>query len=205
MNTKTNTKTTMHDRISAFADGELPHAQIDAVMKDLATPEGRAAWEAYHHAGDVMRSDDMDVALSPGFSARMAARLDAEPTVLAPPPAVPADTGQQASRFCLRRFAAPALGAAAVAALAFILTPSVLKSLNMTPDSQVQAVASATSASISHASVIATAAPASAGGAMSLRASDLDAYVQAHQPASPAVDGAAHFVSPVVPGSSAAK
>jgi sigma-E factor negative regulatory protein RseA len=199
-------KTTMHDKISAFADGELPHAQVDAVMKDLATPEGRAAWEAYHHAGDVMRSDDMDVALSPGFSARMAARLDAEPTVLAPPSAVPVDTGQQAaSRFCLRRFAAPALGAAAVAALAFILTPSVLKSLNVAPADQVQAVASAASASVSHASVIAAAAPASAGGAIALRASDLDAYVQAHQPASPAVDGAAQFVSPDVPGSTAAK
>ncbi|MDO8301371.1 sigma-E factor negative regulatory protein [Lacisediminimonas sp.] len=199
-----NTKTTMHDRISAFADGELPDAQVDAVMKDLATPEGRAAWEAYHHAADVMRSEDMDVALSPGFSARMAARLDAEPTVLAPPPAVAADTGKQASRFCWRRFAAPALGAAAVAALAFILTPPGLKSLHNEPAGPVQAVATA-SQSISHASVIAAAAPAGAGGAIALRASDLEAYVQAHQPASPAVDGAAQFASPIVPDSSAAK
>ena len=195
----------MHDRISAFADGELPDAQIEAVMKDLATPEGRAAWDAYHHAGDVMRSDEMDVALSAGFSARLAARLEAEPTALAPPP-VAVDAGQKESQRSWHRLAWPALGAAAVAAVAFLITPSLLNNWRDQPAAPVQARAStAASQAISHASVIASIAPASVGGAISLRAADLDSYIQAHQPVSPAVDGAARFVSPVAPDSPSAK
>ncbi len=199
-----NTKMTMHDRISAFADGELPEAQVEAVMKDLATPEGRAAWDVYHRAGDVLRSEDMDIALSAGFAARMAARLDAEPTVLAPLPTAQASVGP-AHPHPWHRLALPALGAAAVAGLAFVITPSVLNSLRDKPALPAQAAtATAAAPAISHASVIASVAPASVGGAISLRSADLDPYVQAHQPVSPAVDGAAQFVSPVAPGSTTA-
>lgn len=196
-----NTKTSMHARISAFADGELSDAEIEDVLKDLKTPEGRAAWDAYHQVGDMIRSDDMDVPLSVGFSARMAARLEAEPTVLAP--AASPEAKKQASP--VRRFAVPAFAAAAVAALAFILTPPVLKSLKDNPSVRQDSVVAAASQSISHASVIAAAAPAAAGGAIVLRASELDQYVQAHQRISPAVDGAAQFAGPAAFAGSSAK
>ena len=42
------------------------------------------AWEDYHRIGEVLRSEEMDVSLSAGFSARMAALLDAEPAIVAP-------------------------------------------------------------------------------------------------------------------------
>ncbi|MDB5796656.1 MAG: histidine kinase [Paucimonas sp.] len=182
----------MHSRISAFADGELAESEVDAVLRDLQTSEGRAAWDAYHQIGDLARSEDMDVPLSPGFAARMAARLEAEPTVLAPAavPAVPSAPAKASSP--ARRIAVPAFAAAAVAALAFVLTPPVLQALKASGDTVVAAAspsAAQTSAATSHASVIAAVAPAVASPGV-LRAADLDEYVLAHQRLSPVLDEA---------------
>jgi len=72
----------MKTRISAFVDGELPAHEVDAVLAALRE-EGDAhdCWRTYHLISDAMR--DLK-AFSPGFSARVAERLEAEPTVLAP-------------------------------------------------------------------------------------------------------------------------
>ena len=180
-----NTKTNMQDRISAFADGELPEAEIEAVLRDLETPEGRACWDAYHHAGDVMRSDDMDVPLSAGFAARMSERLASEPVILAPAAAVAVARQQGA----LRRFAGPTFAAAAVAALAFVVTPPVLKLLNENP---AEAVVAAASQTVSHGSAMGEAAIQS-DAAASLRADDLNQYLQAHQRLSPSFDSALRY------------
>jgi sigma-E factor negative regulatory protein RseA len=72
----------MKDAISALMDGELDDKSaalaIDALRRD---GEALEAWRTYHVASDAMRDTRF---LSEGFGARLAARLTAEPTVLAP-------------------------------------------------------------------------------------------------------------------------
>jgi sigma-E factor negative regulatory protein RseA len=73
----------MGDQISRFMDGELEGAEVDAALRELRRQEGVATWVCYHVIGDSLRRCG---APTPGFGARFAARLDAEPTVLAPKP-----------------------------------------------------------------------------------------------------------------------
>src|SRR5262245_31541559 len=72
----------MKDRISALMDGEVDDksaAQVlDALGKDR---EALETWRTYHVIGDALRGGPM---LSEGFTAKVAQRLAAEPTVLAP-------------------------------------------------------------------------------------------------------------------------
>jgi sigma-E factor negative regulatory protein RseA len=72
----------MKEKISALMDGELADREaahaIDA-LKDGG--DARDTWRAYHLISDAMRDTRL---LAPGFAARVAARLEKEPTVLAP-------------------------------------------------------------------------------------------------------------------------
>lgn len=68
----------LHENISALADGELAQSEQELAFAALETVEGRAAWQAYHLVGDVLR-DSAQGALSSGFRAALAARLDNEP------------------------------------------------------------------------------------------------------------------------------
>jgi len=77
------THKTLHEHISALADGELSDSERELALAALETPEGQAAWRAYHLTGDVLRSSS-DGELSDGFSARLAAALAAEPAHAAP-------------------------------------------------------------------------------------------------------------------------
>jgi sigma-E factor negative regulatory protein RseA len=72
----------MNDRISALMDGELEDKSA-AEMIDWLGRDGDAlrVWRAYHLISDAMRDSRM---LSEGFTARVAARLSAEPALLAP-------------------------------------------------------------------------------------------------------------------------
>src|SRR5438046_3134556 len=72
----------MKDKISALMDGELDEKSA-AEMIDWLHSDGQAlqAWRAYHLISDAMRDSCM---LSDGFAARVAARLSAEPALLAP-------------------------------------------------------------------------------------------------------------------------
>ena len=72
----------MKDRISQLMDGELDDRSAADMIKTCAQGgEALEAWRAYHLISDAMRDSRV---LSAGFSAAMAARLAAEPTVLAP-------------------------------------------------------------------------------------------------------------------------
>ena len=72
----------MKSKISALMDGELERHEAAALLDALrAEGEMRDAWRTYHLIGDAMHDTRM---LSPGFAGRVAARLAAEPTVLAP-------------------------------------------------------------------------------------------------------------------------
>jgi sigma-E factor negative regulatory protein RseA len=177
-----NTNTSMQARISAFVDGESSPTEIEAVLRELQTPAGRLAWDDYHRIGELARSKDMAVSMSDGFAARMAARLEAEPTVLAPAAAKRATAPAVTPA---RRYAAPAMAAVAMAALAFVVTPPILKSMQGQPETAAPAVvASSVRPAISHASVIAAATPVATSSAT---LHDVDAYVLAHQRLSPAV------------------
>lgn len=71
----------MKDRISQLMDGELGPQDTEAALGALRRdPEAADAWRTYHLLSDAMRDTPL---LSAGFAARFAARLAAEPTVLA--------------------------------------------------------------------------------------------------------------------------
>ncbi|MHA4866619.1 sigma-E factor negative regulatory protein [Duganella sp. PWIR1] len=72
------TQKRLHEHISALADGELPDSERELALAALGTPEGRAAWRAYHLTGDVLRSTPGGE-LSDGFGVRLATALAAEP------------------------------------------------------------------------------------------------------------------------------
>ncbi|MBO9535938.1 sigma-E factor negative regulatory protein [Herbaspirillum sp.] len=131
-------KVTTRERISTLADGELSSEEMTIALAALrSSQDGCEAWEVYHQIGDVLRSEDMGISLSAGFSARMSALLDAEPAIVAPqvamaePPAAetaaqPAANGDhRALRPRSRhRFLLPgAAAAAAVVAAVFVAMP----------------------------------------------------------------------------------
>jgi sigma-E factor negative regulatory protein RseA len=72
----------MKDRISQLMDGELDErSAADAIKACGQGAEALQTWRTYHLISDAMRDSRV---LSAGFSMRLAERLEAEPTVLAP-------------------------------------------------------------------------------------------------------------------------
>ncbi len=71
----------MRQEISRLMDGDLEGAEADAAFGELKRGDGLEHWACYHIIGDVLRRNGYPTA---GFASRFAARLDAEPTVLAP-------------------------------------------------------------------------------------------------------------------------
>ena len=69
------------EEISLLMDGELDAHGVDGVCAGLHESRCVATWVCYHVIGDALRGS---FASAPGFSARFAERLAAEPTVLAP-------------------------------------------------------------------------------------------------------------------------
>ena len=70
------------EEISLLMDGELEAERIDGVCAGLRESRCLAMWVCYHVIGDTLRGSN---AVMPGFAARFAGKLAAEPTVLAPP------------------------------------------------------------------------------------------------------------------------
>lgn len=84
----------IREYISAFADGELTDADLELALAAMREDDGRRTWEIYHQIGDTLRSEPASIELSPGFAARLAEKLAAEPIPLrrgAARPATPAD------------------------------------------------------------------------------------------------------------------
>lgn len=71
------TQKRLHENISALADGELPHSELELAFAALDTADGQAAWRAYHLTGDILR-EQASGNLSDGFGAALAARLAEE-------------------------------------------------------------------------------------------------------------------------------
>lgn len=79
----------MNENISRLMDGELDPSELDGVCAGLRQPDVMTTWTCYHVIGETLRGTP---ALAVVSSARFAARLAAEPTVLAPRPR-PASSG----------------------------------------------------------------------------------------------------------------
>jgi sigma-E factor negative regulatory protein RseA len=73
----------MREQISRLMDGDLDDVEADSAFRELKQPDGVDVWVCYHVIGDTLRRSGGP---TPGFASRFAARLDAEPTVLAPLP-----------------------------------------------------------------------------------------------------------------------
>ena len=73
----------MREQISRLMDGDLDGAEAEAAFRELKGVDGLERWTCYHIIGDVLRRNGAPTA---GFASRFAARLEAEPTVLAPRP-----------------------------------------------------------------------------------------------------------------------
>ncbi|SEJ17516.1 MULTISPECIES: sigma-E factor negative regulatory protein [unclassified Variovorax] len=82
---------TVREQVSALADGHLQgEAFAQAIEAVCAEGEARAAWQALHVAGDVLRSGShAPCSDTSAFLTRFQQRLAAEPVVIAPAP-VPA-------------------------------------------------------------------------------------------------------------------
>ena len=165
-------------QISAFADGELPNDEVPAVMAVLRATERTADWDIYHQIGDVLRSETMAAPLSARFTENLAARLAAEPPLLAPKPRL-------VDRL---RPAWPVAAAAMAAALTgFVIAPQFMRT-----DAPKSAIVTAAE-SVSHSSVIAkTDIPASSDDTYVL-----NDYIRIHHSSHPSLYGPAQLVRPV--------
>lgn len=124
------------ERISALVDGEFDSDELAALL-DEADTSGRPLWDDYHLIGDALRSDELTLPRSESaFMAAFAARLDAEPHLLAPTALADAQaSAAQAARSAgarvtrinpflrVRRVLPTAAAAAAVAALSWVVVP----------------------------------------------------------------------------------
>ena len=105
------------DKISALMDGELDARQAhDQFVRLKQDGELVECWQAFHVIGDSMRGDRV---LSPEFNRRMAERLTAEPTVLAPQRSM---TPKRVMTYALSA-AASVAGVALVGWVAFVSNP----------------------------------------------------------------------------------
>jgi sigma-E factor negative regulatory protein RseA len=166
----------MKENLSAWMDSELPGAQSGQLLPQLKSNAGlRGSWDSYHLIGDTLRG-----AHGPDLCAKICARLEAEPTVLAPRRRDMADKSQ---RFALSAVAI----AAAVAFVSWVAFPGMQEGA---PQSA--------SAPPAVPEVKQAAAPAAAG---------IKDYLLAHQRYSPssAMQGVAPYVRTVAEERSAAR
>jgi sigma-E factor negative regulatory protein RseA len=70
------------EEVSQLMDGELDAQRVEHACHGLRETASMETWICYHVVGDTLRGCG---GLSPGFAERFAARLGAEPTLLAPP------------------------------------------------------------------------------------------------------------------------
>ncbi|VVD99003.1 sigma-E factor negative regulatory protein [Pandoraea fibrosis] len=217
------------ERISALMDGEFDPDELAALL-DEADTSGRPLWDDYHLIGDALRSDELTLPRSESaFMASFAARLDAEPHLLAPAALADAQAstaqgaktaGSRVTRINpflrVRRVLPTAAAAAAVAALSWVVVPRLQDHPAGGAQTQVlaQSAAPATTAGGSSLTRVALSqqpqAAVAANGASAgvpndlivLRDARLDQYLAAHQQYAPTPIG--QSVSPYMRASAQA-
>ncbi|MGC7405243.1 sigma-E factor negative regulatory protein [Pandoraea pneumonica] len=202
------------ERISALVDGEFDPDELAALL-DEADTSGRPLWDDYHLIGDALRSDELTLPRSESaFMASFAARLEAEPHLLAPAALADAQAsaaqtaGNAGSRITrinpflrVRRVLPTAAAAAAVAALSWVVVPRLQDhpAGGAQPQVLAQTATPATAAGGSNLTRVtltqqpqAVAAAANGAGPndlIVLRDARLDQYLAAHQQYAPAPIG----------------
>jgi sigma-E factor negative regulatory protein RseA len=201
----------MREEISAFADGELARHRWDDVAKKLRQPAEQDCWALYHQIGDALRSDDTATTLSAGFSARLAARLDLEPAIIARPP----DAATSIPQVMVSPIGEPALkanagrwiggrklivpGLAAAAAVAYLGLPHLMVANNSFDSGRPVERAMQAARPGDMAQKLSGLMVAQNGGAVPpervevLRDSRMDEYLLAHQQFSPSLYSSAQF------------
>ncbi len=213
--------TTQYQSISSLLDGELNDTAFELTLASLGEAGnvgGRKTWEIYHQIGDVLRSDDLAMTLSPDFSSRLSALLDAEPVVMAPksahverlPDAVPELAGHRHSvKPGIARYVATG-SLAAAAAVAFFMAPQIMslsgdQSGSGGPNGSIMQLTKAVQPGSGIGQLetiqVATAVNGSDVSARSanqiemLRDPRLDSYLLAHQKFSPSMASGAQYVT----------
>ena len=165
------------ERLSAVVDGEWG-AEPGHIGEFLAQLSGadRAVWSEYHLIGDTLRSDELAVhpVASGNFLRGFAARLEAEPHVLAPT-AASATPRASALRTMKRRLIPGLAVAAAAATLSWIVLPQ-LQRADAPHAVQTAAVAPRQDATLQVAAVGGSGADGNI-----IRDARLDQYLEAHQ------------------------
>ncbi|HYD78438.1 MAG TPA: sigma-E factor negative regulatory protein [Paucimonas sp.] len=193
-----NTKNTMHEQISAFADGEADESQIDIALAALRTPEGKTAWEDYHRIGDALRSDDMAFPMSADFSSKLMRRLEDEPPIVAAPRREQAEQPVHVidvhGASSAKRFMLPGMAAAVMAVLTVVVAQQWLGGVKGSSGVDGPAVGVVTMASAPATTSVAAGAAASTHKERDLvRDPGIDEYLLAHQRFSPSVYSTAQY------------
>ncbi len=124
------------EMLSAFMDSE---AELPVEL--LASAAAREQWATYHLIGDVLRSEELAFHVSPAFSQRLAAALEAEPHIVA--------ARRRPALRVVTRYALPGVAlAAAVAAVTWMAQPLIAPGGHTLQASSSQAEGTFTAASL---------------------------------------------------------
>lgn len=193
----------MKSKISAMMDGELDSGELNEPLTALgADAEARESWRTYHLISDALRETRL---LSGGFAQQVAARLAAEPTVVAPGRLAPRPQG---ARWVALSAAASVAAIALVGWLAFVpqQEPGSVPQLARAPQPAAQPATMAQPAAVAQSaggsqlvSVTQPAAVAQKEAAQVPPPSAADDYLLAHQTYSPrnSLQGVAPYVRTV--------
>ena len=162
------------ERISAFMDGESAHTETQTSIQRLKQDdECNETWATFHLIGDTMRGDPL---LRGDFMARLHARMEQEPTQLAP-------------RMTWRKTASYALSAAASLSAIAVVVALTFADNPLRPQAPIAAAPPGQSTLLAQVERPARPRPAVAPG-------KVNEYLLAHQEYSPstALQGVAPYV-----------
>jgi len=203
-------ESTRLEKISVLLDGEIDDAEMDAVLANLLTEEGKEAWAMYHQVGDVLRSEDLAMPMSRDFSTRFAARFADEPVFLPSQAALKKQSlfaqGRQYFRFYML-----VASATAAALFAFFIAPQwVLPGHEVMTQAQSEKARDMAKIQLASASTpsnhdslqhndadkdVKKQQDRKVAQVEMLRNPDLDSYLIAHQRFSPAISNGAQYVT----------
>jgi sigma-E factor negative regulatory protein RseA len=202
-----NTPSKQQEQLSSLFDGELEHAELIALLASIKSEQGTELeqnWTEYAQISDALHSDELNLQLSDGFSARFSARLQQEPTIIAPAQLNVAS--EKSASFWLSNKFKVATGLAAVSVFAFVMSNqmgshSMMPNLNSSQMAQQTTASDVQQVNANFDSVNPTLtanandfAPKMETQVEMLRDPSLDNYLMAHQKASPSLDNAGRYI-----------
>lgn len=183
------------ERVSALMDGELDRDEAARLMRSMSSQsELRETWGTYHLIGDAIRGERVGAW---GVSQAVAAKLSAEPTVLAP---------QRGNVGAAKRYVLPSLAAAAAVAMVTWVTLETQQGSGGpgVPGPLVEVVvpempATPQSTALTELVYASTSLPSAPPAQIQFTPRRIDAYLQAHHEFSPSktIQGLASYARTV--------